>query len=383
MDSHIMGLVADENQRFSSIPPRGWNKMKILVTGGAGFIGSFLVRQLLQRGNYVVAIDNFHEYYPRKCKEFNVDLINHTVKLNLQYCQEHEISYVHSTLEKYYPSSELQGNFRFIECDILDREKLSRIFNEHDFDAIVHLGALAGVPKSTKDPHSYTEVNVNGTVNLLDFANKHDIKKFVFASSSSVYGNREDKKVHEEDNVMRAVSVYGATKVAGEVLCHAFHSVFGLNISVARIFGPIYGPLQRPYGMLAQRAINYTHNNKTLSVFGRYGLDTSKDSTYIDDQVNGLMLALDKCSGFEVFNLGTSSPSSIRTLIHSVQNAHAKNLNFELISPNKADVVSSADISKAREHLDYEPKMDFSEGLRRQVEIFNAMPDWYKEMEDI
>ncbi len=357
--------------------------MKVLVTGGAGFIGSFLIRKLLRRGNHVVAVDNFHDYYPRKCKEFNIDLTNYSVRSNLQYFQEHEISPVHSALGKYYPQPEFQGDFTFIECDILDKEKLGKIFSENQFDAIVHLGALAGVPKSTKEPHSYTEVNVNGTVNLLDLANKHNIKNFVFASSSSVYGNREDKKVHEKDSVMQAVSIYGATKVAGEVLCHAFHSVFGLNVSVARIFGPIYGPLQRPFGMLAQRAINYTYNNKTLTVYGRYGLETSKDSTYIDDQVDGLILTLDKCEGFEVFNLGTSDPSSIRSLISYVQDAHVKELNIELLPPNKADVVSSADISKAKAHLGYEPKINFSEGIRRQVEVFNSMPSWYKEMQDI
>ena len=358
--------------------------MKVLVTGGAGFIGSHLSRTLIWRGDDVVAIDNFNLYYPQKCKEFNVDLINLAAQQEPQFFANSELDSVYQKLASYHQnSSEQNGSFVFKEGTITDQEFLKNLFEEHHFDAVIHLAAMAGVPASTKNPKLYTEVNVNGTVNLLELCQQKKVSKFVFGSSSSVYGNREDKKVTEDDKVSRAVSVYGATKVSGEVLCHAFHQIFGMNVVIARIFGPIYGPLQRPFGMFHQRMINHVHNNKDVSIYGRYGLDTAKDSTYIDDQVAGLLLCLDKDFQFEIFNIGTSDPLPIRTWIDSIEKAGHRKLGLTFVETDKADVVSSADISKAKTLLGYLPQVGMYEGVKRQVEIFNLMPEWYKEMENV
>lgn len=356
--------------------------MKILVTGGAGFIGSYVSRALIRRGDDVIALDNFNEYYSRQCKQFNVDLINVLAGLPTETLLE-ELRPVFEKMESYYLQSEKKGTFKFYEADITDAAKINEIFKENDIDAVIHLAAWAGVPMSVKKPLVYANVNLMGTMNLIDACRNFGVKKFVFGSSSSVYGNRDDKRVAEDDDVMHAVSPYGATKVAGEVLCHAASAVYGINVAVDRIFGPIYGPIQRPYGMLMQRAINYAYNGKELSVFGRKGLDTAKDSTYIDDQVDGIIKMLDYETKFDVFNIGTSDPQPIRLWLEIIKNTLGTPVKYKVIEADKGDVVSSADISKAKKVLGYAPKIKIEEGVRRQVEIFQLMPEWYKKMENV
>ncbi|EKD95969.1 MAG: hypothetical protein ACD_24C00236G0008 [uncultured bacterium] len=359
--------------------------MNVLVTGAAGFIGSYVSRALIWRGDNVVGIDNFNDYYQRNCKEFNVDLIHLTAQKSPQIFSESELRLVFKKLEEFYPvrKEDKIGNFVFYEGDITDFTFLQNLFEKEKFDAVIHLAAMAGVPYSTKNPRIYAYVNVDGTTNLLTLSKDYAVKKFVFGSSSSVYGNREDKKVTEQDDVSKAVSVYGASKVAGEVLCHAFSVIFGLPVIIDRIFGPIYGPLQRPYGMFHQRAINYTFNNRKIEVYGRHGLKTSKDSTYIDDQVDGLLACLDSNYAFDVFNIGTSEPLQIQTWLEAIETAFSKKPEVEVVEVDTADVVSSADISKAQKMLNYNPKMNMYEGVKRQVDVFNLMPEWYKTMEKV
>lgn len=358
--------------------------MRILITGGAGFIGSHLSRALLWRGDDVVAIDNFYHYYPRKCKEFNVDLTHLASHRQPRFFDFYELSPVYKKLESYYENhNSKRGSFTFIEGDIVDQDFLNKIFENNRFDAVIHLAAMAGVPYSTKNPKLYTQVNINGTVNLLELCREKKVPKFIFGSSSSVYGNREDKKVTEEDLVNKSVSIYGASKASGELICHAYHQLFGIKVIVARIFGPIYGPLQRPFGMFHQRAINYVYSNKSIKIYGKHGLDTAKDSTYIDDQVKGLILCLDSDFDFEIFNLGTSDPLPIKTWIDTIEKACGKKISLDFAEMDKSDVVSSADITKARRLLGYAPKMEMNEGVRRQIEIFNLMPEWYQKMETV
>lgn len=359
--------------------------MKILVTGAAGFIGSYVARALLWRGDDVVGIDNFNDYYPRNCKEINTDLVNMASEGKPIYTDAKIINPIYEKIESFYKVKPLKdrGVYKFYDGDITNFELLTELFSKEKPDAVIHLAAMAGVPYSTKNPRIYAQVNVDGTVNLLTLAKEHNLKRFVFGSSSSVYGNREDKKVTEEDDISKAVSVYGASKVSGEVLAHAFYTIFGLSITVDRIFGPIYGPLQRPYGMFHQRAINYCHNNKTLTIYGRNGLETAKDSTYIDDQVNGLLACLDCDYKFEVFNIGTSDPKSINYWIDTVEKGFDKKLNYELIEKDVADVISSADISKAKRMLGYEPHTNMYDGIKRQVEVFKVMPKWYQTMDNV
>jgi len=361
--------------------------MNILVTGAAGFIGSYVSRALLWRGDNVIGLDNFNDYYPRNCKEFNVDLLNLTSQASSQFHSKELVEPVFNTISKFadgvYTKNTTPGQFHFYEGDIVDYEFLQKIFSDHNIDAVIHMAAMAGVPYSTKMPRLYTNVNVDGTVNLLNLSKDSGVKKFVFASSSSVYGDREDKKVSETDDVSKAVSVYGASKVAGEVLAHAFHVIYGLPVVIDRIFGPIYGPLQRPYGMFHQRAINYLFNGKTIQIYGKKGLETAKDSTYIDDQVTGILKCLDCDYSFEVFNIGTSDPKPIKVWIDTIEKAFDQKLKLEIIDVDRADVASSADISKAKKMLNYDPHTDMYEGVKRQVEVFKMMPDWYKTMEKV
>jgi len=359
--------------------------MKILVTGAAGFIGSYVARALIWRGDDVVGLDNFNDYYPRKCKEFNVDLVCLSAGLETKNNEKSIVAPVFEKLKEFYPEkiSDKTGNFTFYEADIVDDKTINEIFEKEKVDAVIHLAAMAGVPYSLKNPQLYAKVNVDGTVNLLSACNQFGVKKFVFASSSSVYGNRDDKKVTEEDDVMKAVSPYGATKVAGEVICHAISSVYGIDIVVDRIFGPIYGPLQRTYGMFMQRAINFVNNDKELSIYGRKGLESAKDSTYIDDQVSGILKCLGYDTRFDVFNIGTSDPQTIGTWIKSIEKHFGKSVKYKLVEVDKGDVASSSDISKAKKLLGYEPKMKLDEGVRRQVEVFKLMPEWYKTLSEV
>ncbi|MBP8960640.1 GDP-mannose 4,6-dehydratase [Patescibacteria group bacterium] len=359
--------------------------MKVLITGAAGFIGSYLARSLLWKGVDVVGIDNFYEYYPRKCKEFNIDLVFYASGENAKYFPDNTVTPVYEKLSSYYAESRnpQKGKFQFFELDIVDYDNLLVLFRKYNFDAVLHIAAMAGVPLSTKNPRLYTSVNVDGTANLLNCSRETGVKKFVFASSSSVYGNREDRKVVETDNVIKAVSPYGATKVAGEALCHAFSAIYDIDVVIDRIFGPIYGPLQRPYGMFMQRVINYIHNDKTIQIYGKHGLDTAKDSTYIDDQVDGILKCLFYKTKFDIFNIGTSDPKSIRHWIECAEEALGKKASIEIIASDKADVVSSANIDKAKELLEYSPKFNIEEGAKRQVEIFKLMPAWYKSLSSV
>jgi UDP-glucuronate 4-epimerase len=359
--------------------------MKILVTGAAGFIGSYVSRALLWRGDDVIGLDNFHNYYPRECKEFNLDLILMCAGSEPKINPKEEIGKVYNKIKEYYSGETKQttGKFTFYEADIVDDAKVKEIFEKEKIDAVIHLAAMAGVPLSIKHPKLYAKTNVLGTVNLLDACREFNVKKFIFGSSSSVYGHREDKKVTEEDTVMKAVSPYGATKVAGEVICHAASAVYGIDVVVDRIFGPIYGPLQRTYGMFMQRAINFAYNDKEISIYGKKGLNSAKDSTYIDDQVDGILKCLDYETRFDVFNIGTSDPQSIKTWIGYIEKYFNKKVKSKIISADKGDVSSSSDISKAKKLLKYKPKMNLDEGVRRQIEVFKLMPEWYKTLGEV
>lgn len=361
--------------------------MKVLVTGAAGLIGNYLSRQLIWRGDDVVGIDNFDDYYPRNCKEFNVDLINLAAVRNTQFFPKKSVLPIYEKLSTYYKNivpENKRGNFQFYELDVRDVDGINQLFEKQKFDKVVHLAAMAGVPFSTKFPAMYTQVNVDGTTNVLTASKDNGVKKFVFASTASVYGSEELTTVKETDSVMRANSNYGATKVAGEVLCYAFYNLYGLKTASVRIFGPIYGPLQRPKGMFMQRIINFIRNKKTLQIYGRQGLETAKDTTYIDDEVDGIILIMDAdLKAYDVFNIGTSSPYPIKDWIRAAEDAYGEKVKVEIIEVDKADTTSSADISKARKLLGYNPKVDIFEGAKRQVEVFKLMPEWYQTLSDV
>ncbi|NCT55760.1 NAD-dependent epimerase/dehydratase family protein [bacterium] len=359
--------------------------MKVLVTGAAGYIGSYVARALLWRGDDVVGLDNFNFYYPRNCKEFHVDLCHKASGRKTHYFSGETIDPVYKKLKGYFDGKKAKepGQFSFYEADITNYEFLEYIFTREKPDAVIHLAAMAGVPFSTKQPRVYSSVNVDGTTNLLNLCKEVGTNKFIFASSSSVYGDMGGGLVTEKDDVTRAVSIYGATKVAGESISHAAHAIYGINCVNIRIFGPIYGPLQRPYGMFLPRAINFIRNNKIMQIYGRKGLETAKDSTYIDDLVDGLLLALDSDVKFDVFNIGTQNPQSIQQWLDAVEKAYGEPVKYKIVDVDVADVASSASIAKARKILGYSPKATLEEGVKRQVEVFKMMPEWYQTMDNV
>ncbi|OGC64530.1 hypothetical protein A2326_03980 [candidate division WWE3 bacterium RIFOXYB2_FULL_41_6] len=363
--------------------------MKVLVTGAAGFIGSYISRALINRGDDVIGIDNFDDYYPRKSKEFNLDLVYLIAEGSVKYLPENETMPVFEKINSFLQadtrlrSRDIKGKFVFEEGNMIDEGFVRKSFEKNKPDAVIHLAAKAGVPSSLRDPTGYVKTNMVGTANIIEACRDLGIKKFVFGSSSTVYGNREDRKIHEDDDILHPESPYGATKVGGEIFCYTASKVYGIKTTVCRIIGPIYGPLQRQYGMFMQRAINFTFNDREISIYGKKGLETSKNSTYIDDLVYGLLLCLDYDKNFDVFNIGSGEAQKISDWIGEIEKAMGKKVKYTVVEADKGDVGSSVDIAKAQKILGYNPAMQLSQGVKRQVETFLLMPDWYKNQKTV
>ena len=353
----------------------------VLITGGAGFIGSYVARKLLERGDNVVLIDNFHEYYPRKAKEFNLDLTRLWCNQRIESIKEEEIIPVFERLVEYYDwkKNKKFGKMKFYEGDIRDTELLEKIFKENNIEKVMHLAAMAGVDLSVSEPHLYTDVNVLATVALLDRCLKAKVKKFVFGSSSSVYGSRNTVPFREDEDTDKPFSPYAATKRMSEIMNYTYHELYGIRIINARIFGPIYGPLQRPFRMINQRFINRAYNDEKLTIFGD-GKEGGRDTTYIDDEVDGLIKCLDCDIDFETINIGSGKVITPIEVAESVKKILGKG-EVEFISRPKGEApITYADVSKAKKLLKFSAKWDFDKGLERQVEIFLLMPEWYKKM---
>lgn len=353
----------------------------VLVTGGAGFIGSYLARALLSRGENVVLLDNFHEYYSRKAKEFNLDLIRLWCNQSIENIDKKEIIPVFEKFTQYYDwnKSKSFGKMVFYEGDIRNKDILKNIFAENKIDKVVHLAAMAGVDLSISEPHLYTDVNVLGTVALLDECVKKNVEKFVFGSSSSVYGSRNTVPFVEDEDTEKPFSPYAATKRMSEIMNYTYHELYGISIINARIFGPIYGPLQRPFRMINQRFINRAYNNEKLPIFGD-GEEGGRDTTYIDDEIEGLIKCLDSDIDFETINIGSGKVVTPIEVANSVKKILGKG-DIEFISRPKGEVpITYADTKKAEGLLDFHAKWNFEDGLERQIEIFLLMPEWYKKM---
>ncbi len=313
--------------------------MKILVTGGAGFIGSHVCDALLERGDSVICVDNFNDYYSPEIKRRNI-------KHNL-------------------------GNkeFKLFETDILDFEGMKKIFESERPDKVVHLAARAGVRPSIKNPFLYQEVNVKGTLNLLELAKDFKIKNFIFGSSSSVYGNNKKIPFSEEDNVDFPISPYAATKKEGELNCYTYHHLHGLNISCLRFF-TVYGPRGRP----DMAPYLFTKSMLEGTPITRYGDgSTSRDYTYVSDIVKGILAALDQNLTFEIINLGNSSPTKLNELIAFVEKHVGK--KAEIVSgeiPPGDVMITYADISKAQKLLGYVPQVSLDEGIGKLVKWYTG-----------
>jgi UDP-glucuronate 4-epimerase len=306
----------------------------VLVTGGAGFIGSHLTRALLADGDRVTCLDLFDDFYDPERKRENVA-----------------------------PFRDHAG-FRLVVGDIRDADGIERLFREGRFDAVVHLAARAGVRPSIARPDLYQDVNVRGTVGVLEACRRHGVRKLIFGSSSSVYGNNEKTPFHEDDPVDRPISPYAATKRAGELLAFTYHHLHRLDVFCLRFF-TVYGPAQRPE-MAIHRFARDLDAGRPVPMFGDGA--SRRDYTYVDDIVRGACAALDRVEGFRIYNLGDSRTVSLRDLIEALGRALGVQPRVERHPDQPGDVrITYADISRARAELGYDPQVDLEEGLRRFV----------------
>jgi UDP-glucuronate 4-epimerase len=311
--------------------------MKILVTGAAGFIGSHTTASLIADGWEVIGLDNFDPFYDRKLKEANLQ----------------------SLLES--------DNFEFIEADIRDHDRIIDIFAaKAPLDAVLHLAARAGVRPSILDPIGYEQVNIGGTLNLLQAAiAQKPLPKFVFASSSSVYGNNSKVPFSETDPVDHPISPYAATKKACELICHTYHHLYELPVTGLRFF-TVFGPRQRP-DLAIDKFARLILAGKPIEMFGDGS--TSRDYTYIDDIVAGVRAAIDRCSGYEIINLGSKHPITLTEMIATVADACGREPEIITKPMQPGDVNRTfADVEKAARLLDYRPTTPFADGVARQIE---------------
>ena len=308
--------------------------MKLFITGGAWFIGSHLADRRLSQGDSVTVLDDFNDYYDPTRKRQNV--AGHL------------------------------GNprYRLVEGDIRDRALVFRVFEAGSFDAVVHLAARAGVRPSLKDPVLYEEVNCVASLHLLDAAVRFGKPKFVFASSSSVYGVNSKLPFAEDDPIEKPVSPYATTKRSGELLVFNYHHLYGLDAFCLRFF-TVYGPRQRPEMAIAR----FTEAIEEGRPFPFHGDGTSRrDYTYIDDILDGVEASIERCRDFEIVNLGGANPITLSELVAKIEAATGKTAKVDRLPDQPGDVPATfADVRKAKRLLDFEPRVSIEEGLRRYV----------------
>jgi UDP-glucuronate 4-epimerase len=311
--------------------------MKILVTGAAGFIGSHLCQRLLGAGHKIVGVDNFDDFYSPEVKRQNI------------------ASFVSDV------------DFSLVEADIRNAQLMNTACD--DVDAIVHLAAKAGVRPSIAQPLLYADVNVNGTLQLLERARAKGIKKFIFASSSSVYGNNRKVPFSESDSVDGPISPYAATKKAGELICHTYHHLYGLNVTCLRFF-TVYGPRQRP-DLAIHKFVRFIEKGKPLTVYGDGSM--RRDFTYINDIIDGVMAAIERCDGYSIYNLGESEPVTVDELIKAIEKAMGKKAKRKYLPVQPGDVFQTyADVRKAELELGYRHKTTLQVGLAEFIKWFKA-----------
>lgn len=311
----------------------------VLVTGGAGFIGSHLVRALLGRGDRVTVLDDFNDYYDPTLKRSNVaPLLG-------------------------------RADYRLVEGDIRDTELVERLFAEGGFDSVIHLAARAGVRPSLAEPILYEDVNCIGTLRLLEAARRHGPKNFVFGSSSSVYGINEKVPFAETDPVDQPISPYATTKRAGELLCFNYSHLYGFRCSCLRFF-TVYGPGQRPE-MAIHKFTRMLAEGRAIPMYGDGS--TRRDYTWVEDIVDGILAAHDLEPHFEIFNLGGAETTRLDELIAWIAEDLGVEPRVERLGDQPGDVpITYADVSKAERMLGYAPKVPIREGIRRFV-------DWYQQ----
>ena len=321
--------------------------MQILITGGAGFIGSTLADKLLKLStsfqnninNKIIIIDNFNDYYSPELKDLNI---------------KHNLA---------------NPDYKLYRGDICDRNLVNKIFKNHEINCVIHIAARAGVRPSLEDPLEYVRSNIEGTINILEAMRKNNVKKIVFASSSSVYGNCKAEKFTEDLKVTEPISPYAATKSACEQFLYTYSKLYDMQALCLRFF-TVYGPRQRP-DLAIRKFIELIEQDKPIPVYGDG--TTMRDYTYIDDIVNGIMSAInyDK-TPYEIINLGGGSPVTLNEMIATIEKVLGKKAKIERLPMQPGDVDRTvADITKAKRLLNYNPQTTFEEGIRKFIEWRN------------
>ncbi len=311
----------------------------ILVTGGAGFIGSHLTRRLLDRGDRVTILDDFNDFYDPARKRANVARVAE------------------------------RDDFSLVEGDIRDADLVEKLFRDHQFDAVVHLAARAGVRPSLKEPILYEDTNCIGTLRLLEAARHHGPDTFIFGSSSSVYGINQKVPFSEDDEVNQPISPYATTKRSGELLCYNYHHLYDLNIACLRFF-TVYGPAQRPE-MAIHKFTDLLARGEEIPMYGDGS--SRRDYTFIDDIIDGVVASLDLAPPFEILNLGGAETTALADLVRMIADELRVEHQIQYLPDQPGDVpITYADVRKAGRVLGYSPRVSIREGLRRFVE-------WYRE----
>ena len=310
---------------------------RILLTGGAGFIGSHLAERLLTAGHRLLVVDDFNDFYSPEIKQRNISAVRQ------------------------------RGSFELIEASICDSDRITNAFEQFAPEVIVHLAARAGVRPSLEQPLLYEQTNVQGTLLLLELARKHSVHKFVFASSSSVYGSTSRVPFSEDSSDPFPISPYGVTKLAGEKLCYCYSRIYKLPAVCLRFF-TVYGPRQRP-DLAIHKFVRFIEENREIPFFGDGS--SLRDYTFIDDIVDGIVAATVLDSQFEVINLGNSHPISLSQLIHLLEQKLGKAARIKSLPIQPGDMLSThADLTKAYKLLGFEPRVPFEEGIGRFINWF-------------
>jgi UDP-glucuronate 4-epimerase len=313
--------------------------MKILVTGAAGFIGSHVCEYYIELGHFVVGIDNFDNYYPERFKQLNI-----------------------AELEK-------NSRFEFHKADIRDRISITSIFSSHKIDAVIHLAAKTGVRPSIDSVADYYDVNINGTISILEIMKHNNVKKMIFASSSSVYGNNQKVPFSESDHVDNPISPYASTKKSGELLCHVYSHLYRFDITCLRFF-TVYGPRQRP-DLAIHKFTKLIDQEKPIPFYGDGS--TARDYTYIYDIVNGINCALKNLGGYRIYNLGESKVINLSELVRTIEEFLLEKAILNQLPLQPGDVkITYADISKAKYEIGYDPKISFRDGINEFIKWYTT-----------
>ena len=339
--------------------------MNYLVTGGSGFIGSHLIEELLKKGHFVINIDNFDNFYDYKIKIKNtLESVGLSPNFDFTNDKEKDIEILQSKLVDV-------ALYEFYYQDIRDKKGLETIFQKYKIDMVIHLAALAGVRPSIERPMEYAEVNILGSMNLWELCKDYGIKKFICASSSSVYGNNEKIPFAETDNVDRPISPYAATKKCGEILGHTYHHLYDIDMIQLRFF-TVYGPRQRP-DLAIHKFAKIISDGGEIPFYGDG--TTARDYTFVEDIVDGIKKSIVYLENhnkvYEVLNLGENQVVSLKEMLVEIETNLDRKAKLNRLPMQAGDVQkTNADITKAKKMVGYTPKTNFQNGIKKFVEWF-------------